>query len=166
MKKYRPQKDSGNRFFRRLFPNSALHRKKETDLFAQDPTQYACGNLSVRLANLFHRWWPWSKRDSLIRQVHACQEDVKALATAHAAMSQELKQTLELLAGYVRQCSLHCSHYDYVPGEAPDDLPCLSEGEPDDSSVIPSGPTTPPTTKVILQHAGTGKHVSGNHGHA
>jgi hypothetical protein len=162
MSTYDLQPSTKKSLFRRLFPITALHKRSDSDLFREDKstvsTEYHSGTLTERLGNLFHICWPWSRRAEVLAQLRVCQDQIRNLSVAHAEIAKELKTTQEALSGYVRQCSLRCSNFEYVPGDIPDELPTLDDRDSNDSSIISEQPEAPPTTEVRRRGTGTERH--------
>jgi hypothetical protein len=166
MNNYAPQPGTKVGFFRRFFPATALHKRSDSDLFKSDPsmgsTEYHKGTLTDQLVKAFHVCWPWSRRAEVFAQLRVCQDQIRNLSVAHAEITRELTKTQEALSGYVRQCSVRCPNFEYVPGDVPDEHPALQEGDPNDSSILPSEVSdvgTAPTNKNSRSEPGTAPYL-------
>lgn len=145
MSGYDPHTETRKGWIRRLVPITALRKKVVANSSVSEARVTSNGMVSAKrfLMGLL----PANRNAQIVEMVASCQAQLRELSESVAKTSIELNQTRQLLEGYVRQCSVHCSNYEYVPSDPPQDLPVLAQGDPNESSIFPSVPPSPKTAE-------------------
>lgn len=153
MNNYNPHPETHKGFFRKIIPITALRKRVPSTLVGKS------GTFSVtRVRNFLNGFLPSRRHAQLVEIVTSCQAQLRDLSLAVEKTSIELNQTRELLEGYVRQCSLHCSNFEYVPGDPAKEVPVLTQEDSDVSSILRAVspiPSRTPTTEIIIRSPAT-----------
>ncbi len=161
MNNYNPHPETHKGIFRKIIPITALRKRVTSTLVGRT------GSFPfIKVRSFLNNILPSRRHAQLVEIVTSCQAQLRDLSLAVEKTSIELNQTRELLEGYVRQCSLHCSNFEYVPGDPAKEVPVLTPEDSDESSIlraISPVPTRTPTTKVVVRSPSTSVRSNDHH---